>query len=82
MRMHAGVEVQLHILNLCFNGSERSLSLQGHFTQWERKSVTDFIGGWVCQKASLDAAEKRNIFCPYRKSNDDSSAVQPVASSL
>jgi hypothetical protein len=42
---------------------------------------THRTGGRVGPKAGLDASEKGN-FCPCRESNNDSSVVQPVASTL
>jgi hypothetical protein len=48
-----------------------SASRPGRFTPW--------IGGGVGPRTGLDDVEKRNSR-PYRDSNSDPSAVQPVAS--
>jgi hypothetical protein len=49
------------------------------FTPEERASGTHWIGVWVGPRTGLDDAERRKS-CPYRDSNSDRSAVQPVAS--
>jgi hypothetical protein len=60
-------------------GGEQSASRPGRFTPGERATVTHWIGGWVGLRTGLDDMKKRK-FRPYRDSNSDSSAVQPVAS--
>jgi hypothetical protein len=37
-----------------------------------------YTEGWVGHGASLDAVEKRNISYLQRKSNSDSSVIQPI----
>jgi hypothetical protein len=42
----------------------------------ERAPGTHWIGGWVGPRTGLDDMEKKRV--PYRDSNFDTSAVQPV----
>jgi hypothetical protein len=45
----------------------------------ERAPGTPWIGGWVGPRTGLDDVERKKS-CPYRDSNSDPSAAQPVAS--
>jgi hypothetical protein len=40
---------------------------------------TNWIGGWLCPRSSVDDVEKKK-FLPYRDSNSNPSVVEPVAS--
>jgi hypothetical protein len=54
--------------------------MNGHFdAPGERAPGTQLIGDWVSPTAGLDDV-KGEISCPYRDSNSDPSAVQPIAS--
>jgi hypothetical protein len=59
---------------------EWSTWLPGRFTSRERTAGTQFIGGWVSPRASLNKVVKRKIPSPRRESNPDHSLVHPVAS--
>jgi hypothetical protein len=59
-------------------GGKWSASRPGRFTPGERTPSTNWIGGQVGPRASLDDVEK--ILDPYWDSNSDPSVVQPVAS--
>jgi hypothetical protein len=50
------------------------LYLPGH-------AATDnhWLGGRLGPRANLDVMENKNISCPYRKSNPDSSVIQPLS---
>jgi hypothetical protein len=37
-----------------------------------------WLGGWLVPRAGLDAVANREISCPYRELNPDSSVAQPV----
>jgi hypothetical protein len=59
MRMHRGVEVQLHVpLISALDGGEWSDSHTGHFTPGGKKPVVR-TGVWVGPAASLDTEQKR-----------------------
>jgi hypothetical protein len=36
------------------------------------------MGGWAGLRTGQDAVENRNIYVPYKKSNPDSSIIQPI----
>jgi len=44
-----------------------------------KNSGTHRMGSWLNPRASLDVLEIVQMLCSYRKSNDDSSDVQPAA---
>jgi hypothetical protein len=65
MKAYWGVEVYLHAyLNSALDGGEWSASRPGRFTPRERVPGTHGIGGWVDQRACLDAVVKRKIPSP------------------
>jgi hypothetical protein len=68
-----------HRLTSALDGGEWLASRPGRFTPRERASGTHWIGVWVAPRAVLDAAVKRKIPSPSRKSNPRTSIVQPVA---
>jgi hypothetical protein len=39
---------------------------------WERVPSTEWGGGWLGPRATLDALEKRKVFLPYKESNPNS----------
>jgi len=51
------------------DGGEWSASRPGRFTPRERAPCTNWIGGWVGSRASLDAVVKRKIPSSCRNSN-------------
>jgi hypothetical protein len=58
-----------HSLTSALDGGEWSASCPGHFTPRKRAHGTHWIGGWVGPRAVLDAAVKKKIPSPRRKSN-------------
>jgi hypothetical protein len=70
METYWEVEVLLH------HGGEWCASRSGRLIPRERIAGTDWIGGLVDPRASLDAVEKRKISCPARNWNP---AIHPVA---
>jgi hypothetical protein len=53
-----------------------------HRGEWSAVRIGYFApeeGGWVGPRIGLGALEKREISCPGRVSNTDSSSVHPVA---
>jgi hypothetical protein len=58
---------------------EWSTSRPDCFTPGEWAPGTHWIGGWVNPRTGLDDVERRKSY-PYRDSNSDPSAVQPLAS--
>jgi hypothetical protein len=56
--MEGGVGVQMHILLTSTLVGEWSISCPGHFTPGERAPGTQWIGGEVGPRASLDDVEK------------------------
>jgi hypothetical protein len=52
------------ILILALDGSEWSASLPDHFTPRERAPITNWIGGWMGPRASLDKVVKRKESLP------------------
>jgi hypothetical protein len=67
------------ILTSALDGSECSASRSCLFTRGETAPGTHCIGGLVGLRTGLDFVEKREVSCPYREPNLDSSVVQPVA---
>jgi hypothetical protein len=65
-------------LTSALDGGEWSASRPGRFTTRERGPGTHWIGGWVGPRAVLDAAVKRKIPSPRRKSNPRTPIVEPV----
>jgi hypothetical protein len=60
--VYGGVDVQIHIfLTLARVGGEWSASHPCHFTPRERAPGTQWTGGWVGPRASLDDMEKRKF---------------------
>jgi hypothetical protein len=81
MKTYGGVDVQTHVfLTSALAEGEWSASRPGRFTPGERAPSIHWIGGWVSPRSGLDAMKKKEISCRNRKSNLDSSTVQPVAS--
>jgi hypothetical protein len=60
------------------DGGEWSASCSCHSTPGEETPGAHWIGGWVGPRVGLDTVEKRQISCPRRKMNPNSSATQPV----
>jgi hypothetical protein len=57
-----GVDIWIHVfLTSALVGVEWSASLTGRFTLGERGPGTQWIGGWVGLRASLDGVEKRRF---------------------
>jgi hypothetical protein len=56
-----------------------SPSRPGRFTPGDRVPGTHWTEGWVHPRCSMDAVEKRRIYCHCQMSNRNSPAVQPVA---
>ena len=52
------------------------LRCPGHYNLEDNVQIGN--GGWVCLKAYLNHKKKRNLSCPYRKSNPNSSIVHTV----
>jgi hypothetical protein len=62
MKAHGGVDVYIHIfLASALVGGEWSGSRPGRFTPEERAPGTNWIGGWVDPRASLDDVGKRKF---------------------
>jgi hypothetical protein len=60
-------------------GGEWLTLRSGRFTPWEKVSGTQWIGGCVGFRAGLDDVE-RKIILPYRESDSNPWAVEPVGS--
>jgi hypothetical protein len=81
MKTYTGLDVQIHVFLISvLDEGEWSASRPGRFNIGERALGTHYIGGWLDPRTDLDDVEKIKS-CPYRDSNSDPSAVQPVASS-
>jgi hypothetical protein len=70
----------MHSLTSALDVGEWSASCLGCFTPRESVPNTNWIGGWVGPRASLDTVSKRKIPSPCRDSNPDHPIVQPVVS--
>jgi hypothetical protein len=55
------------------------VSYADHFSSGETSADTNRTGRWVGPRGDLDALERRNISCAFRRSNHDASIVQLVA---
>jgi hypothetical protein len=65
MKVHGGVDVQIHIfLTWALAEGERSVSRPGRFTPGERAPGTHWIGGCVGPRAGLDDMKKRKFLTP------------------
>jgi hypothetical protein len=80
MEALGGEEVSLLlILDLGTRWGEWSASRPDRaFTPGETTPGTHCTGGWVGPRAGLDAEARGKILCPYRRSNPDRPAIQPV----
>jgi hypothetical protein len=79
MKMHGRVEVKLYaFLTLALDGAEWSASYPCCFTLGDSPG-TQWIGGWVDPRASLDMVAKKNILVPAR---NQTPLAQPIAQSL
>jgi hypothetical protein len=56
-------------LTVALDGCEASVSCPRRFPLGDRISGTYWTGGWVGLRASLDAMEKRKMFCPSQEMN-------------
>jgi hypothetical protein len=75
MKVHWGVEVQLHaFLTSTGDVGEWSASPPDRFIPRERDPGTHCTGGWVSPIGGLDAVVKRKIPSPCRDSNLRSSS--------
>jgi hypothetical protein len=80
MNTYGGVDIYIHVfLTSPLLGSEWSASRPGRFAPRGEVSSIHWIEGWVGPRTDLDGVERRKSY-PYRDSNSDPSAVQPVAS--
>jgi hypothetical protein len=62
MKAYGGVDGQIHFfLNSAPVGGEWSASCPGHFNPKEKAPSTQWIGGWVNPRASLDNVENRKF---------------------
>jgi hypothetical protein len=62
MKAYGGVDVLFHIfLTLALVGGEWSTSRPYRFTPRETAPGTQWIGGWVAPRASLDDVEKKKF---------------------
>jgi hypothetical protein len=77
MKTYGGVGVKVTSFLDLFT-SEWSASRPDRFTPLKRVPGNRWIGVCVSPRTGLDDVEMRKIF-PYRDSNSESSAVQPVA---
>jgi hypothetical protein len=69
-RRHMGIgDKAPPFLSMALDGCEVSASCLCHFLLGDRISGTYWIGGWVGLRASLDAMEKRKMFCPSQEMN-------------
>jgi hypothetical protein len=79
MKAYGGVDVQIHIfLTSALAGGEWSASRPGRFTSGTRALGAQWLRVWVGPRTGLDDVEWRKML-PYRDSNFDPSAFQPVA---
>jgi hypothetical protein len=67
------------LLTSALVGDEFSASRPGGFTPQEGAPSIHLTGGWMGPGTSLDDGERKKP-CPYRDSNSNPSAVQPVSS--
>ena len=49
------------------------------FTLSKRTSDYHWVGGWVGPTVGLSARKRRDVYCPSRRTNHDSSVFQQVA---
>jgi hypothetical protein len=65
MKTYERVKVYLQaFLTSTLDECEWSGSRPSHFTPWERATGTNFIGGWVGPRVSLDSVAKIKIPAP------------------
>jgi hypothetical protein len=80
MKTYGGEGVQIHVfVTLATVAVEWSASLSGRFSPGERALDIHLIGGWVDPEL-VWTTWKGEKSSPYRESNSDPSAVEPVAS--
>jgi hypothetical protein len=80
MKTYWGVHVQdIHILTSALVGGKWSSSRPGRFTPGEGTPLCiKYEAGWAPKPVWIMWREE--VSCPYRNSNSDPSAVQPMAS--
>jgi hypothetical protein len=76
---YGGVEVYSIFLTSVLNGVSGQLHAPPALSPGEETLGTFSLGGRVSPWAGLDAVKMRKISRPCRKSNPDSSTVQPIA---
>lgn len=79
MKLHERVEVQLYrfLTSTVVEGSW-SVPLPDNFTPGEEPPVqTEWEAGWGTEPVLMNP--RRDVFCPFRELNHDSSDVHPVA---
>jgi hypothetical protein len=80
MKRYKALEVWFHTkLTLALGGGKWFASDAGDIKKREKGPITHYTGGWLGQKGSLEAMEKRKVAFPCLKSNPHSLVKQPVA---
>jgi hypothetical protein len=79
-KMYGGADIQIHVfLTLALAESEWSASRHGRFIHGGKSPSTNWIGGWVGPRASLDNMRRENSW-PYWDSELDPLVIQLIAS--